>query len=135
MPRTDRHVRRRVATTLAVAVCLFSVALAPSSAGAWFTAAPTTDPLAESTPETTPPETTVPDTTLPDTAVTETTPSAPVVVGGEPSDDTTATTITWIAVVAALALVIIAGWWMLRRDGQDTVARMDDDWPGDSDVI
>ena len=122
MPTTDRARTRRGVTAALALLLLVSApveVLASSSPPdtATVDSAPTTTP--ESEPETTAPETATPDTTV-----------------GVEATGTGATTVTWIAIFAAIGLLGIAAWWMVRSsDRSGPASRMDDDWPGDSEVI
>ena len=68
-------------------------------------------------------DTTAPDTTAPD-------------AGDGASSDDDADALTWAAVAGALALIGITIWWMMRSSANGPPRdRMDDDWPGRSEVI
>jgi hypothetical protein len=122
MPTTDRaRTRRGVTAAVAAVLLVFTPVEILASTS------PPDSETADSTPTTTPatePEATAPDTTAPDTTT------------GEGTTGTDATTLTWITIIAAIGLLGIAVWWMVRSNGRSgPVSRMDDDWPGDSEVI
>jgi hypothetical protein len=91
-----------------------------------------------SEPDDTPTGDTTPDDTEPDeTTPEDTTPGDGTTAGADGgADGQDVTALTWLAVLGTLALVGVAAWWMVRHGEADRrVGRMDDDWPGESDVI
>ena len=118
MPTTNRARTRRGVTAAVAALLLVSTPVAVLASPS-----PPGTETVDSTPPTTP-ETSAPDTATPDTTA------------GEEATGTDATALTWIAIFAAIGLLGIAVWWMVRSSGRSgPVSRMDDDWPGDSEVI
>ena len=126
MPTTERVHSRRCATVALTVLLLVSTPVDVLAS----TTLPGTESV-DSTPTTTEeaPKTSAPPTTAPDTAPPDT-------VVGEEAPDEGASTLTWIAIIATVGLLGVAAWWMVRKSRQSgPVNRMDDDWPGDSEVI
>ena len=87
-------------------------------------------------PDTTEPDTTEPDTTEPDTTEPDTTEPGTTDAGDGASSDDDADALTWVAIAGALALIGITIWWMMRSSANGQPRdRMDDDWPGQSEVV
>ena len=123
---TDTVRPRRRVLIMMLAIVALAWFPAPAAARAPIDAVPASDPVDDTTPDSEV-DTTIADTTVPEDESDEM---------PDTQDDDPADALTWIAVGASILLLGAAVWWMVRREGGDGPdQRMDDDWPGNSEVI
>lgn len=139
MPRpSDRPSRRTPFATVIALVASFCLVVQVGPAGTVVAAGSTRSAPASDAPAETVPPSDVDTSDVDGSDVATSTTELAEEVDDDQDDvvtDDDADALTWIAIAATLVLLGVAVWWMARRTSPGAGPRMDDDWPGDSEVI